>query len=89
MLLLVVFAISNVAVLVLRTDRVEHEHFRAPTVVPVLGAVLCAFLASPLSKRDPADYRVAGILLAVGVGLWLLHFLSNKFVTHKPLPTHV
>ncbi|AKT52858.1 amino acid permease [Arsenicicoccus sp. oral taxon 190] len=80
LLLLVVFTITNIAVLVLRKDQVEHRHFRAPTAVPVIGAVLCAFLASPLSKRDPADYKVAGILLVVGVALWVLHFLSTRLI---------
>ncbi|MGL5861146.1 MAG: APC family permease, partial [Phycicoccus sp.] len=37
LLLLVVFISTNTAVLVLRRDRVEEEHWRAPTVVPVLG----------------------------------------------------
>lgn len=92
LLLLVVFAICNVCVLVLRKDRVAHEHFKAPTWVPVLGTIFCAFLASPLSKRATADYQVAGILLAVGVGLWLLHFASVKALGHGKrtnVPAHV
>ena len=32
-------ALVNVAVLVLRRDAVDHDHFRAPTVMPVIGAV--------------------------------------------------
>ncbi len=35
MLLLLVFAGVNVAVLVLRRDPVEHRHFVAPSVFPV------------------------------------------------------
>lgn len=72
LLLLCVFTIVNVAVLVLRKDRVEHKHFRTPTVVPVLGAVTCAFLAGPWTGRDPVQYGIAGILLAVGVVLWFV-----------------
>ena len=87
-LLLIVFTITNIAVLVLRRDKVEHRHFKAPTVIPVIGAVLCGFLASPLSKRDPKDYQVAAVLLVVGVVLWLLHWLSTRFIgsgrTNKP-----
>jgi amino acid transporter len=79
-LLLCVFAIVNVAVLVLRRDKVEHKHFHAPTVLPVVGAVLCVYLASPLSGRDSADYRIAGWLMVVGVGLWALTWLLNKYV---------
>lgn len=80
LLLLCVFTVVNVACLVLRRDRVEHEHFRAPTVIPVLGAVACAFLASPLSGRAGADYRVAGVLLLIGVALWVITYAANRFV---------
>ncbi|GIE75430.1 amino acid permease [Actinoplanes philippinensis] len=80
LLLLCVFTVVNVAVLVLRRDPVEHRHFRAPTVIPVIGAVACAFLASPLSGRAAADYRVAGVLLLIGVVLWVITYLSNRFI---------
>ncbi|GIJ45073.1 amino acid permease [Virgisporangium aliadipatigenens] len=80
LLLLCVFTVVNVAVLVLRRDPVEHKHFRAPTVIPVLGAVSCAYLASPLSGRASADYRVAGVLLLIGVVLWGITFASTRFV---------
>ncbi|WP_328999733.1 APC family permease [Kribbella sp. NBC_00709] len=79
-LLLCVFAIVNVAVLVLRRDKVEHKHFNAPTALPVLGVVLCVYLASPLSGRASADYKIAGWLMLVGVGLWALTWLLNKYV---------
>ncbi|MQA07297.1 MAG: amino acid permease [Pseudonocardiaceae bacterium] len=73
LLLLIVFSIVNVAVLVLRKDRVEHDHFRAPTIIPVLGAISCAFFASPLTGRDPTHYAIAGILLCIGVLFWLIN----------------
>ncbi len=75
LLLLLVFTVVNVAVLILRRDRVEHEHYRAPTILPVLGAITCAFLASPLSGRDVSQYGLAAVLLAIGVGLWLVNRL--------------
>ena len=34
LLLLTVFALVNVSVLVLRRDAVDHDHYRAPTVLP-------------------------------------------------------
>jgi APA family basic amino acid/polyamine antiporter len=80
LLLLCVFTVVNVAVLVLRRDRVEHKHFRAPTAIPVIGAVACAFLASPLSGRAGADFRVAGVLLVIGVVLWAITYLSNRYI---------
>ena len=83
LLLLCVFTVVNIAVLVLRSDRVGHEHFRAPTIVPVLGAVSCAFLAGPWTGRDPVQYRIAGVLLGLGVALWLLTLLINR-LTRRP-----
>ena len=71
LLLLCVFVVVNLAVLVLRSDRVAHQHFRTPTVLPILGALSCAFLAGPWTGRDLVQYRIAGILMAIGVGLWL------------------
>jgi amino acid transporter len=79
-LLLCVFTIVNVAVLVLRRDKVEHKHFTAPTLLPVLGAILCVYLASPLSGRAAADYKIAGWLMVVGVVLWGVTWLLNKYV---------
>ncbi|MGK9054106.1 APC family permease [Neorhizobium petrolearium] len=70
LLLLCVFTIVNIAVLVLRKDRVEHRHFRTPTVLPVLGAISCAFLAGPWTGRDPVQYVIAACLIGLGVVLW-------------------
>ena len=75
LLLLCVFTVVNIAVLVLRRQPVEHSHYRAPTVLPILGILSCAYLASPLSGRDPSQYALAGILLAVGIGLWVINRL--------------
>ena len=78
LLLLMVFAVVNIAVLVLRRDKAEHEHFRAPTWVPVLGAISCAFFASPLSGRPATEYFVAGILLGIGLLFWVVNFLVRR-----------
>jgi len=78
LLLLLVFALVNVCVIVLRRERVEHSHFRAPTWMPALGAVVCLVLASPLTGRDADVYVRAAILLAVGVLLWLLNHLFSR-----------
>jgi APA family basic amino acid/polyamine antiporter len=72
LLLLGVFTIVNIAVLVLRKNTVDHAHFRAPTVLPLLGAASCAFLVGPWTGRPPVQYAIAGILLAIGVVLWLV-----------------
>ncbi len=72
-LLLCVFAVVNIAVLVLRRDRVAHGHYRAPTALPVLGAISALALASPLAQRPADVYIRAGVLVLIGIGLWGLN----------------
>ncbi|NHC13787.1 APC family permease [Motilibacter deserti] len=75
LLLLLVFAAVNVSVLVLRREHVEHPHFHAPTWAPALGAVASLVLASPLTGRESGVYVRAGVLLAIGVALWVANHL--------------
>ena len=72
--------------LVLRRDR-WRAHFRTPTMLPVLGALTCAFLVGPWTGRDVAQYRIAGVLLAIGVALWVVTLLVNRAtgVTEPPI----
>ncbi|MGN6107023.1 MAG: APC family permease [Kofleriaceae bacterium] len=79
LLLLVVFAIVNIAVLRLRGRAVEHPHFRTPTWAAVLGAISTLLLASPLTGRPARVYLVAGILVGVGAVLWGL----NRLITGR------
>ncbi|MBR9764343.1 MAG: APC family permease [Rhodobacteraceae bacterium] len=72
LLLLGVFTIVNIAVLVLKRDRVDHDHFRTPVWVAVAGAATCAFLVGPWTGRDPAQYTIAAVLIGLGVVLWLI-----------------
>ncbi len=78
LLLLFVFTIVNIAVLILRREKVEHEHFRTPTFLPVIGAISCAFFAGPWTGRDPVQYKIAGVLIAIGVVLWVVTVLVNR-----------
>jgi basic amino acid/polyamine antiporter, APA family len=85
LLLLVVFTIVNIACLVLRKDTRTETRFRAPTAIPVIGAVACAALTGPWA-RDPEDwiqYRIAAGLLVVGVALWVLTWLTNRGIRAK------
>ncbi len=41
-LLLMAFIMVNISVLALRSDEVEHEHFRTPSVFPILGILVSA-----------------------------------------------
>jgi amino acid transporter len=78
LLLLCVFAIVNLAVLLLRSRPVEHKHYRAPTVCPVLGFVSCVYLASPLAGREAQQYVVAGVLLLLGIALYVINALLER-----------
>ncbi len=85
LLLLAVFTVVNIAVLVLRRDHVDGPHFTAPTVFPILGALLCAFMTGPWARDEEQrkQYEVAAWLLAVGVVLWVLTWLYNRGVRAK------
>jgi APA family basic amino acid/polyamine antiporter len=80
LLLLGVFTVVNAAVLVLRKDRVEGRHFVAPTVIPIIGVIACAFFVGPWTDRDTDQYEVAGWLLAVGVVLWVITWFANRAI---------
>ncbi|GLJ80284.1 APC family permease [Microbacterium imperiale] len=69
LLLLFVFLSANVSVLVLRRDRVEHDHFRVWTFVPVLGIASCLLL---LSQQTLRVWIFGAILIAVGVVLYFV-----------------
>ena len=67
LLLLVVFTIVNIAVLVLRRDAVDHRHFHAPTLAPILGAAVSIFL---ITQTEGEVFVRAGAILLLGVLLY-------------------
>ena len=85
LLLLCVFVVVNIAVLLLRKDRVGHRHFVTPTVLPILGAVASAFLVGPWarSSEQQQQYQIAGMLLLLGVILWAITWFINRAVFSK------
>lgn len=81
LLLLFVFISTNVAVLVLRSDRADSGHFRTPTALPVLALITCAVL---LTQQSAATWLRAGLLLAVGVTLYFVgNLLTDKTDTDQ------
>lgn len=77
LLILAVFAVVNVSVLVLRRTPVRHQHFRAPFVIPILGAITCLGL---LTQQDAETWLRAGILIAIGLVLYALNILFRRRV---------
>ena len=79
LLLLAVFAVVNVAVLVLRRDRVGRAHFRTWAPLAVVGAIVCVYLVLPwTSGRPVGQYLIALPLLALGLVLWLVTYLHRR-----------
>jgi amino acid transporter len=83
LLLLGVFTIVNICVLVLRKDVINRPHFVAPTVLPIIGALVCAFFVTPWTGRDTIQYTIAGWLLALGVVLWVITWFANRALRAK------
>jgi basic amino acid/polyamine antiporter, APA family len=69
-LLLFAFILVNASVLVLRRERVEHDHFRAPAALPVLGVIVSIAL---LTQQASEDFIRAGVFLLLGFVLWLVN----------------
>ncbi len=72
LLLLFVFLSTNVSVLVLRKDRVAHEHFRTPVVLPVLAIVSCVVL---LAQQSLQVWTYGLLMLGLGV---VLHLITRR-----------
>ncbi|HEY5854435.1 MAG TPA: APC family permease [Aldersonia sp.] len=79
LLLLCVFAIVNIACLVLKRSA-EKTFFRTPVWTPVVAAILCLFLAGPWARTSAqmVQYKIAGVMLLIGVVLWVLTYFVNK-----------
>lgn len=75
LLLLFVFLSTNLAVLVLRKDRVRHRHFKVWTVLPVLGIGSCVLL---LTQQKPSIWLFAAFVAALGAALVLVMRLTHR-----------
>jgi amino acid transporter len=74
LLLLFVFISTNIAVLVLRKDKVDHPHFRVWTAVPILGVVSCVLL---LTQQEPVVWLFGAGFLVLGVILYFVARLTR------------
>ncbi|MGK2956007.1 MAG: APC family permease [Solirubrobacterales bacterium] len=73
-LLLLVFAVVNVCVLILRKDKIQGEYFKAPTIMPVIGFIVSLAL---LTTKDTDSFVRAGALLIIGAILYLITWFSH------------
>ncbi|MCC9176641.1 APC family permease [Arthrobacter sp. zg-Y750] len=80
LLLLFVFISTNVAVIVLRKDKVEEKHFRTPIVLPYLAIASCVLL---LTQQSGDTWLRAAALMAVGLVL----YFARRFSKGKTLGT--
>ena len=53
---------------------VDHDHFRAATILPILALVTCVVLAT---QQSAETWLRTGILLAVGAGLYFLQRITS------------
>jgi APA family basic amino acid/polyamine antiporter len=89
--LITVYGMVCLAALVLRRQPVDHEHYRAPTWLLVLGLVgnvallLYTAIDGTINREpgEPAPLLYCGVMLAVGVGLY---FVNNLFTQGDPQP---
>ena len=77
-LLLMAFIMVNISVLALRSDEVEHEHFRTPSVFPILGILVSASLLIYTAIDDLSVFGLAGLLLGSGVVLYGVNVLVKR-----------
>ena len=94
LLLLAVFAMVNIAVLVLRRDvQAGGGHFKTPTVLPIIGCAASLYLVTPLSGRPGQQYLLACVLIAIGILLFFLTMAINRQVGIRGAgitdPTHL
>ncbi|HEU5142456.1 MAG TPA: APC family permease [Solirubrobacterales bacterium] len=74
LLLLAVFIAVNVSALLLRKDRVGHEHFQVPVALPVLGVGACLLV---MTQVEGTTWLRAAALLCLGLALWVLQRIGS------------
>ncbi|GAA1116925.1 APC family permease [Arthrobacter flavus] len=74
-LLLFVFLSTNIAVLILRKDKVDHQHFQIPVVFPYLAIASCVLL---MTQQSADIWLRAGILVAIGLVLYAIQHSTTR-----------
>src|SRR5215210_7341175 len=72
--------VVNVAVLVLKRDRVDHDHFSAPAFIPIAAIVVTVML---LVQQEADIFLRAAILLGFGLLLYVVNFAVKRILDHR------
>ncbi|MGI8650033.1 MAG: hypothetical protein ACR2KW_06590, partial [Rubrobacter sp.] len=81
LLILIVFAIVNVSVLVLRRSPVNHSHFTSPSFIPVLGAITCVIL---VTQQEAGTWLRAAVVILIGFALYGLNIYLKRRAGETP-----
>ena len=76
--LLSAFVVVNISVLVLRRDRVDHDHFTTPSVFPILGIVVSGALLIYTAINDFRTFTLAALLIGIGVVLYVINVFAKR-----------
>jgi APA family basic amino acid/polyamine antiporter len=85
--LIVVYAMVCLAAIKLRSARVEHDHYRAPLAILVMGVLANAGILIHTVVDDPSSVLWCAAILAVGVVMYFLNgrvIRSTRSHTHSP-----
>ncbi|YAL82330.1 APC family permease [Dermacoccaceae bacterium W4C1] len=75
LLLLLVFIAANISVLVLKKDKVDHDHFSVPKIVPILATIASIGL---LTQQDAETWKIGGLYAVAGAILFGVATLGRK-----------
>jgi hypothetical protein len=50
----------------------------SPGLTPVIASLLCLALVGPWVDRDRIVYEIAGGMMLVGIGLWVITWFINR-----------
>lgn len=76
--LIAVYALVCLSALKLRKDKVDHEHYRAPTVILYVGMVANLGLLANTIRTDPGSLVYCAAMLGVGLVLYLINELALR-----------
>ena len=55
----------------------QHQHFVAPSVIPVIAVVIIVFLLARRADDNPEYFAYAGALVLLGIVLWAITRLTT------------